>query len=212
MKTFGELVRYYRELRGWSQEQLARKSGLNRGRIAAIEHRKQKKAPADAVVALAEALFISPRDLMPSFIEHLDNYSQTEETAAELFKKVRSRMPIEVDIYRLHAGTRPERVGRMYINRLEFSIKNALGYKVEGTCLEPEIKDGDTIIVDLDAPVELGDIVVCETDEDMHIGRIGEKEGKRWIENSEDSFRVTETCKLTKVILATSGWREINSR
>lgn len=57
MATFGQKVREYRELHGWTQAELGIHSGFSRTSITNIE-RDNQNPPLDAVYALADALGI----------------------------------------------------------------------------------------------------------------------------------------------------------
>lgn len=80
LKRFGRLVRYYRELNGMTLQQLADKSGYtSRSTVAKLE-KGQVDAPQSKVKALADALGVSPLDLLgrsdsaqyQSFIDRLN--------------------------------------------------------------------------------------------------------------------------------------------
>lgn len=60
----GELLRQYREEKGWSQEELGHRSGLHRNYIGGIERGERNVAVLN-IARLAKALGIRPRDLLP---------------------------------------------------------------------------------------------------------------------------------------------------
>ena len=63
-RKFGDKVRRYRLKRGFSQEELAYKSGLHRTQIGLIE--SGKRCPRlDTVYKLASALNVKPARLLP---------------------------------------------------------------------------------------------------------------------------------------------------
>ena len=62
-ETLGGKVRSLREARGWSQEQLARKSGLTRGHISVIELRGDTHPRTDVLLKLASAFNIPVEEL-----------------------------------------------------------------------------------------------------------------------------------------------------
>ncbi|MCA9262588.1 MAG: helix-turn-helix transcriptional regulator [Planctomycetales bacterium] len=63
-KDVGDLVRELRTKKGWSQEELAFRSGLHRNYIGGIERGERNVAILN-VERLAKALGVRPRDLLP---------------------------------------------------------------------------------------------------------------------------------------------------
>jgi len=61
--TFGANVRRYREKRGWSQEDLAEKSGLHRTYISGVE-RGVRNPTLIIIDRLAKALGMQPSELL----------------------------------------------------------------------------------------------------------------------------------------------------
>jgi transcriptional regulator with XRE-family HTH domain len=55
VKTLGERVKYARELRGWSQNQLDKRAGFSVGRVSRIE-RNERAPSADTLAKLAATL------------------------------------------------------------------------------------------------------------------------------------------------------------
>ena len=64
MPEIGKTVRRLREKRGWTQEQLARKTGLNRVSIAYIEVGLRKAPTISTRKKLAKALGVSITELL----------------------------------------------------------------------------------------------------------------------------------------------------
>lgn len=59
----GKNVRRHRHRQGWSQEQLAEKSGLHRTYVGSVE-RGERNVAVRNIFALAEALKVDPRELL----------------------------------------------------------------------------------------------------------------------------------------------------
>jgi transcriptional regulator with XRE-family HTH domain len=68
--TFGEVIAKERRLLGWTQQQLAEKSGLTRETIARLEKGAGKRKPTgDTVFRLESALDLEPGTLVPGWPE-----------------------------------------------------------------------------------------------------------------------------------------------
>ena len=57
--NFSERIKFLREQRGWSQEQLARRANKPRSNIASLETRGAKRMSLDMLTALANAFDMS---------------------------------------------------------------------------------------------------------------------------------------------------------
>jgi transcriptional regulator with XRE-family HTH domain len=63
---FGYRLRKFREERGYSQEELAERSGLHRNYVGGIE-RGERNVALENIVKLAKALAVKPADLFVDF-------------------------------------------------------------------------------------------------------------------------------------------------
>jgi len=68
----GRNVRSFRKLRGMTQQQLSKKSGLNRAYIGYVE-RGEKNLSIDTIVAIAKALEIKPHFLWMEDVDEAFN-------------------------------------------------------------------------------------------------------------------------------------------
>lgn len=82
---FGKRLKTKRQELGFTQEQLAEKAGLTYSYVGSIE-RGERNVSLGNIVALALALMLSPKDLMP-------NFQQTEkvQAKAELGRRLKSK-------------------------------------------------------------------------------------------------------------------------
>ncbi|HEV7165174.1 MAG TPA: helix-turn-helix transcriptional regulator [Gammaproteobacteria bacterium] len=72
MSPFGALLRYYRELSGLSQEEIAHQLSLDSKTISAIETGRRKPPPGDQLRKLSAALKLTP-DESQELVEVADN-------------------------------------------------------------------------------------------------------------------------------------------
>lgn len=61
---------------------------------------------------------------------------------------------------------------------------------VRGNCLEPDIRDGNFIVIDRAASVNDGDIIYCILDEGAYLGRLRKVRGQCWIENNQRAIKI----------------------
>lgn len=64
LNSLGDRVRSLRKKKGWSQEQLAHESGLDRTYIGGVE-RGERNISLVNISKIADALGIKPKDLLP---------------------------------------------------------------------------------------------------------------------------------------------------
>jgi transcriptional regulator with XRE-family HTH domain len=70
-EAFGRTLRRYRKAKGWSQEELALQSGHQRVFISWLET-GTKQATISTIFSLAEALDVTPAELMQSVHEEME--------------------------------------------------------------------------------------------------------------------------------------------
>jgi len=76
-----------------------------------------------------------------------------------------------------------------------------LRYAITGKSkLEPIVNDGDTIIIDREAPVENGDIVACMIDGELYIARLKRYSDELWLESNFGKHRIEDCLTSAKVI------------
>lgn len=84
--TMGEYIRKLREEKGWSQEELGKKVGVNRAAVQKWEKGTVENIKRSTIKQLAIALGVSPCDLMQWDEEPIIFKVQQEVNACELFE------------------------------------------------------------------------------------------------------------------------------
>lgn len=64
-KEFGRLVRQQRELKGWSQDELAHRADLHRTYIGSVE-RGERNITLESAYRISQALQLQLKDIIPS--------------------------------------------------------------------------------------------------------------------------------------------------
>lgn len=191
--ALAEKLKELRIQRGWTQLEVAKRSGLDRRYISYLEQTKNTGRPsADAFLKLAHAFNVKP----DVFYEAAGYISQSKiiaprmETHEEILDRLRLATPQSIPVYPweyfpVHAGEGVEPSDYIYRARPKMASNNIEAYIVHGKCMEPEINDGDTIIVDRDGIIDHGDIVACIINNEFHILKVHKVAGEIWLENNQ---------------------------
>jgi|GEM_PF-867746 len=199
--SLAEKIKELRTARNWSQDDLAKHSGLDRGYIANLEGTKSIKRPsADAFLKLARALNIKPEELYKAagYIEDVGDTGPRAETLQELVDKLRITCPQSIPVYAWEAfpfrvGDRVVPIEYVYLRRKD--VRGCVeAYIVHGNWVEPKINDGDIIIVDREGVVENGDIVACLVNDEFHVVRVQKVANKLWLEDRYGKYKF-EQCR-----------------
>jgi transcriptional regulator with XRE-family HTH domain len=157
--TLGEFIKKRREDRGLSQGELARLAGFTPAFISRLEKGAYTgEFTVQTLEKLARALKSSVSELRGIVTGHSD-FKDKPTSLYGAFKEISSsiieipilaelHMPGEIVEYTYMAKSRPGKV-------------NYVGVRAKGFCLEPQILDGDILIIDKDAVPEPGKTILC---------------------------------------------------
>ena len=206
--TLAQKVRELRAERDWTQNEVAKRSGLDRGYIANLEGSKSIQRPsADAFLKLARAFNIRPEELYQAagYIKEVKGTTPRPETHEEILDRLKLATPVSIPVYPweafpFHAGTGIEPTEYIYRARPKLTSKNIEAYIVHGKCLEPKVTDGDIIIVDREGAIDNGDIVACLMDGQLHVLRVHKIVDELWLENNCGKFKFEECRDAAPVI------------
>jgi transcriptional regulator with XRE-family HTH domain len=156
----GEIVKEYRLKRGLTQGEVARLSHLTPGFISRLEKGEYEFTSPDTLTKLARALKIRVEILYDASFSR--NSVIKEAPARSLHDSLRElelnliEVPIVAELHM--PGEIKEYI---YLPRERTGKINYVGVKAKGSCLEPDIHDGDILIIDKDAQPETGSTVLC---------------------------------------------------
>jgi transcriptional regulator with XRE-family HTH domain len=177
--NWGFVIKRLRVEKGLTQEELAEKVGISRSLLSRYEIGDVEAVTQERLNKLATALEMTLEQLTQEI------YGKPSDTAQNA-----SRLPLgktQVEVYQVpvytqfpfHAGDDAVEPCEHIYREMPKAAKNHIeGYIVRGTCLTPVVNDGDTIIVDREAPVENGDIVACMLNNELHIARLKRYDGE----------------------------------
>jgi len=205
METLGQMIRRLRLARGWTQGQLEFHSGVKRSYISLIETGKRKQPSIDYLRAFATVFKIPEDDLFTAAGFNVEKYTKSRpETPEEILERLKVAQPVSVPVYTtfpFHAGGAMEPVEYVYRARPSVSAgKNIEGYVVYGQCMEPIIQNGDIIIVDRDANIEIGDIVAGQAFESLYIGRLEKTNDEFWLVNKDGKLKY-DNCQIGAAVI-----------
>jgi transcriptional regulator with XRE-family HTH domain len=193
MMNWGLIIKRLREQKGLTQAELSELAGVERSHLSRIETGAYQSFKEDTIKGLARGLGISLAELSQEI------YGPAPQPISG--SKVELQMvPVYAD-FAFHAGESTEPVEHVYRAMMKGNRKKHLeGYIVHGTCLMPDVLDGDTIIVDRERAIENGDIVACQIDGELYIARLKKVAHELWLENNHDRHKFTE-CQVCAVVI-----------
>lgn len=195
-ETIGQRLRRLRLEAGLSIRGLAKHSGVDREHIYQIEGGKVKSITLRTAQRLAKGLGQPPSVF----------FGEPPETTATLKKSIADLAELSINAYmpvyaEVSAGEGIEPIDYIACTRKEAAPETLRAYRVKGLCLENEIRDGDTLIVDTAQSPLNGNLVVVFIDGQASVKRYREDDqGRKWLENNTGQYR-PEDCLLHGVVL-----------
>jgi len=156
ISEFGELLRTLRHRKGLSQKKLSKLVGVSQASILRMERGDVEKPTAQVIERLANVLDIDIHALIKAAIP---NYRAPVELPDNLISRLRLIMPIAVPVAELHMPG--DILEYVYVERPKIGSVNYIGVSAKGFRMEPEILDGDTIVIDKDGLPEGGKSVLA---------------------------------------------------
>jgi SOS-response transcriptional repressor LexA len=180
---------------GLSQKQLGKLYHSSDATISDIENARQDIS----VVDLEQFAQILGKPLEYFLTDEVKLTQRPPEAAlSELETSIKAFIPV-VDEISAGGGLVP--VDYVAVTRTRPAPESLVALRVKGLCLEPEVKDGDTLIVDRDrAPVN-GNLVVVIINSEASVKRYKEDgRGKSWLENGYGHYQMKDVYVVGVVV------------
>lgn len=194
----GAKVRQLRRARGWTQTDLSRVSGLKQTTISDIETGKGGAPKFDQVERLVTALEVDATDLLrpaaaaavaddPNLPEMLRKAAQILEEQQRQHRSRAVRIPVVNSLVRAGTNGIPEDqvIGEEW-GSADLEGRAVIGLVVRGSCMEPHISPGDTVIVEQGAAYVSGDTVVALHEGEELVKYAMYRNGAWWLESERE--------------------------
>lgn len=213
-KQLGDKLKELRGQRDWTQQELAKRSGVKRGYLASIEAGLVKNPSALVFLRLASAFGISPDELYHAagYIGDGRSMSRGPGTLEEIIDQLKTVQPAAIPLYRWGDFPAWEEESPPPLDYIYRAKSRALGrkmtaYVVQGIDYEPAISENDIIVVDRDEPFSDGEMVACRLEGMPVIGRLREVGGECYLETAGRRTRFDE-CEAPAEIIEIRKWLE----
>ena len=159
----GEAIRSARVKRVLSQRELAKLAGVAPSFISRIEGGKYKFTSQESLDKIARALKITSETLYDAALSKKPHAQHVR--PQEISDMIKDMQAMQTNFYEVPIVAELHMPGEIleyiYIPRTGPAKVNYVGVKAKGYCLEPDIQDGDTLIIDKDAEPEPGKTILC---------------------------------------------------
>jgi transcriptional regulator with XRE-family HTH domain len=176
-ENLGTRLRRIRETKVLTRYRLAKISGVSEAYIYRIERGEIKNPRRDTLGKLAAGLNVT--------LAYIVGEPAPLDTLQLVEQSLKAYIPVYTGIYEV--GMNP--VDYVVCTRVKTPPDTMRGYRIEGLCLESEIREGDTIIVDSALVPINGDLVLLTAEGQPAIGRYHKDEdGTKWLQNNEGRY------------------------
>ena len=178
-----------REARGVTKYRLAKLTGVSETYIYRIERGLIENPRRDTLQKLAQGLSITLAQLVGE-TGPLETWQLVEQS-------LKAYIPVYTGIYEVGM----EAVDYVVCTRAKIPPETLRGYRIDGLSLEPEIRAGDTVIVDSAIVPTTGDLVLVSMEGMVAVERYSEDvEGNKWLADNDGRYRL-EDASLHGVIV-----------
>lgn len=197
-EPMGERLKRLRESRGLTKYRLSKITGIGENYLSHLEKGNISNPRRDTLLALAKGLDMSLSELAGEApISPIDTLSLVETS-------LRAYIPVYSEV---SAGPGIEPIDYVACTRVKPAPETHRAYRVKGLCLHPDIRDGDTIIVDTSLSPSNGDLIVGIIDGEASVKKYHDTGEDKWLENNNGTYRPEEVHVHGVVVESVHKWR-----
>lgn len=183
LESLAARLKMFREAKGLTKYRLSKLCGISETYIYRLELGQIKNPRRDTLQKLAKGLGITLAELVgetaPSDTWHLVEQS------------LKAYIPVYAEV---GAGEGIEPIDYVACTRAKAAPETLRAYRVNGLCLDPEIRVGDTVIVDTALAPTSGDLVVVIIEGKAAVKRYKEDDqGNKWLEDNHGKYQPEDT-------------------
>mgnify|MGYP001086581443 CR=1 FL=1 len=186
MDDVGTRLVALRKRAGLTQTKLAELSGVKRSYINLIENGKRQRISLETAQKLGKVLGVRAGYFMG--VDDTSPLTRPPEMAlSEIEVSIKAYIPVYAEVC---AGGGIEPVDYVAITRERPAPESLRAYHVKGLCLNPDVRDGDTVVVNTGLTPSNGDLVICIIDGEASIKRFREGEyGEKRLEDNDGKYQ-----------------------
>jgi len=176
--SIGDNIRTLRKEKGWTQEELARRVNVSRGRIAQIEKDPATDVKADTLLSLAKALGCLPEHLRYGWGTNQPTQSPQFVNVPVLDVELAAGTGTHIDLEQVHDWVP---ISQEWVFQNGLSEGSLAVVKVRGDSMMPTLNDGDTILIDTsDTQLVSEKIYAIAFDGELRVKRMIKQFGGTW--------------------------------
>ena len=197
---------------GWTQHDLAMRSGIKRGYLASIEAGLVANPSVPTFLKLAGALEVPAEELYKAagYVEDSQVSPRSLRTPDEMIDNLRTVQPAAIPLCRwtdfpFRSTQSPVPFDHIYRSRRRAIGRKMEAYVVHGARYEPVISENDVVIVDREAPMDEGEMIACRVGGVPAVGKLMKIAGGLCLDTLNGRVQFDE-CQAPATIIEVRRW------
>jgi transcriptional regulator with XRE-family HTH domain len=179
-ETLSQRLKRLREAKGLSRYRLAKLSQISETYLYRIERGLIQNPRSDTLQKIALGMGCTVAEIIGDPAP-VDTWHLVEQS-------LKAYIPVYGEVSASMEGIEP--VDYVACTRVRVAPETLRAYRVNGLCLDPEIRSGDTVVVDLALSPASGDlVVVIFEDGGCAVKRYREGDNGRWLEDNDGRYQ-----------------------